>query len=234
MNDLVRIVEGGSIKDATLRLFSVDQYFLSQSHLKQILICFSLLRGFKVTANNKCFHCNRYGSSKSRSTGKRNFDHTFKYNCPWMIRFKYLETQELTNLIKTDTMKVKNEIVPIVISKIIPQHKLPCQPGPAQLVVTRKIFGNYKSMSDYALQHVVNMPSTDNFVSTNAIRNALSNILPDRVNITSTDYHNLCLRAKIIIKESKASGKDPTTFIQKKIYFILPNHLLTKPQIIWI
>ena len=121
-----------------------------------------------------------------------------------------------------------------MITKIFPHHKLPCQPGPDQLVVARKISGDYKSMSDYALQHLVNMLSTDNFVSTNAIRNALSNILPDRVNITSTDCHNLRLRAKIIIKESKASGKDPTTLIQKKIFFILPNHLITKPQIIWI
>ena len=70
-------------------------------------------------------------------------------------------------------------------------------------------------MSDFALQHLINILSTENAVSANAIRNSLKEILPDRVTISATDCHNLRLRAKLIINEAKAIGRDPTSLIKK-------------------
>ena len=106
------------------------------------------------------FHCNKYGKTKTHSTGQRLHNNCFKCNCPWAIRYKYL------------SVKNKDDIV---VTKICPKHELPCQPCADQLIVARKCSGDYQPTADLALQHLVNILSTDHFVSCNTIRNSLKN-----------------------------------------------------------
>ena len=100
----------------------------------------------------------------------------------------------------------------VVITKVKPHHSNGCEPSNDQLVQTRTRAGDYTKYYAFVMQDLMKMSDVGRYVSSNTIRELITRVLPNRKPVNKRDICNVRIRMKLLIREIKASGKNPETF----------------------
>ena len=216
-----KINDKETLSKATNRLFYKDQIWPSYLELRKNSTYFGAYWGFVASRTSIRIHCNRYGKTQIRKSrpnkNVRVTTNTMKCNCPWNIRFKYVN--------KDDRLKSDKDRCPVIIIHVVAEHGNGCVPSKDQFTYCKTKAGLYSNSTALVLHHLVSymVLKTNGVADAAYIRSLMRKALPNRKAIRPIDVCNVRIRANMLMRKIKAEGKDFNTFefkpdVQKELF----------------
>ena len=218
-----KIHDKETLSQATERLFFKGQAWPSLHQLRIHAEYFASYWGFVVVRDGMRIACNRFGSVQKRkdrpNKGLRKSKISMKCNCPWIIRFQFIQNDE------SQTSDIEGKNRPVKIQKVVSNHANGCKPGINQYTWCKTKAGHYTNETSLVLRHLVSymILKPNGFADASLIRSYMRKVLPSRKSISSQEVYNVRVRAKLLMKQISAEGKTLETFdfkpdIQKQLF----------------
>ena len=218
-----KIDDNETLSEATDRLFFKDQAWPSLHQLRIHAEYFAAYWGFVAIRDSMAIACNQYGVVQKMkdhpNKGLRKSKRSLKCNCPWIIKFKFI------NNLDSQTSDMANHLRPVVIYNVVSHHDNGCEPGIKQYAWCKTKAGHYSNVTSLVLQHLVSymILKPNGFADASLIRSYMRKVLPSRKSISAQEVYNVCVRAKLLMKQISAEGKTLETFdfkpdVQKQLF----------------